>query len=190
MMLASEIKPGMVLQIDGRLHKVLDVVRHAGAGQMHGFLELKLKDLKFGHLSDRHCKPTDKFEGAEVIKRQMDFLYSDGESFFFMDSETFEQVGVPKAAIGTIEKFLREGTRATIELFGDEAVSIQFPKILELKVTITGPGIHEGQDNTMKKATLENGIELMVPQFIESDDVVRIDTERVKYVERVTQRRV
>lgn len=185
MVLASDIKTGMVLQLDGRLQKVLDVIRHAGAGQMHGFLELKLKDLKFGHIGDRHCKPTDKFQEIEIAKRQMDFLYSDSENFFFMDSETFEQVGVPKAAVGTIEKFLREGTRATIELFGEEAVSVQFPKILELKVTATGPGIREGQDNTMKSATLENGIELMVPQFVESGDVIRVDTEKIKYVERI-----
>jgi elongation factor P len=190
MVLASDIKVGMVLQLDGRLHKVLDVVRHAGAGQMHGFLELKMKDLKFGHLSDRHCKLTDKFEEAEITKRQMDYLYKDGESFFFMDTVTFEQVSVPKTTVGTIEKFFGEGTHATIELFGGEAVSIQFPKILELKVIMTGSGKREGQDNTMKPATLENNVEILVPQFIETGDVVRVDTEKVKYVDRVTLRKV
>ncbi len=185
MVIASDIRTGMVLNLEGRLHKVLEVVRHAGAGQAHGFLELKLKDMKFGHFSDRHCKLTDKFEEAEIVKRQMDFLYSDAESFYFMDSESFEQVGVPRTAIGTIEKFLREGTRATVELFGQEAISLQFPKILELRISSTGPGIREGQDNTMKPATLENGIELLVPQFIETGDIVRIDTEKIKYVERI-----
>ncbi len=185
MVIASDIRAGMVLNFEGRLHKVLEVVRHAGAGQAHGFLELKLKDIKFGHFSDRHCKLTDKFEEAEIIKRQMDFLYSDAERFYFMDAESFEQVGVPRTAIGTVEKFLREGTRATVELFGEEAISLQFPKVLELRISSTGPGIREGQDTTMKPATLENGIELLVPQFIETGDIVRIDTEKIKYVERV-----
>jgi len=183
--IASDIRAGMVLNLEGRLHKVLEVVRHAGAGQAHGFLEMKLKDVKFGHFSDRHCKLTDKFEEAEIVKRQMDFLYSDAGSFYFMDAESFEQVGIPKAAIGTVEKFLREGTRATVELFGQEAIAIQFPKVLELKVASTGSGIRDGQDNTMKPATLENGVEVLVPQFIETGDVVRIDTEKIKYVERI-----
>jgi elongation factor P len=190
MVLASDIKAGTVLNLEGRLHKVLEVVRHAGAGQAHGFLELKLKDMKFGHFSDRHCKLTDKFEEAEIAKRQMDFLYSDAESFYFMDVESFEQVGVPREAVGTVEKFLSEGTRATVELFGQEAISVQFPKVLELKVKSTGPGIREGQDNTMKPATLENGVELLVPQFVETGDIVRVDTEKIKYVERVGTKKI
>jgi elongation factor P len=190
MVLASDIKAGMVLNLEGRLHKVLEVVRHAGAGQAHGFLELKLKDVKFGHFSDRHCKLTDKFEEVEIAKRQMDFLYSDAESFYFMDVESFEQVGVPRAAVGALEKFLSEGTRATVELFGQEAISVQFPKVLELKVQSTGPGIREGQDNTMKPATLENGVELLVPQFVETGDIVRVDTEKIKYVERVGTKKI
>jgi elongation factor P len=190
MVLVSDVKLHSVVEIDGKLYRVLEIVRHAGSGQFQGFLELKLQDMQTKHVVEKRFKPTDKLNEVELSKKQMQYLYNDGEMFYFMDPETFEQVGIPKAAIGTIEKFLKENTLLTVELMGEEPISVQFPKIVELKVTMTGPGIREGQDNTMKPATLENGIEILVPQFVETGDVVRVDTEKVKYVERVTVKRV
>ena len=190
MVVASDAKAGMALQLDGKLYKVLEVVRHAGSGQMHGFIELKLKDMRFGHFADRRFKHSDKLEDVELTKRQMDYIYSDNDACYFMDPETFEQVGIPKGAIGEIEKFLKEGMKITVELLSGEAVSVQFAKVIELKVTATGPGIRGGQDNTMKPATVENGVEILVPQFVETGDTVRVDTEKAKYVDRVTAKRV
>jgi len=190
MVLVSDVKEGAALQIDGKLYKVQEVVRHAGSGQMHGFVELKLKDIRFGHFADRRFKQTDKLENVELTKRQMDYLYSDAQACYFMDPDNFEQVGVPKESVGHTEKFLKEGMKISVELLREEAVSIQFPKIVELKIASTGPGIRDGQDNTMKPATLDNGMEVLVPQFVESGDKVRVDTEKVKYVDRVTIKRV
>jgi elongation factor P len=190
MVLVSEIKPHTVVEVDGKLHRVLEVVRHAGSGQFHGFIELKLQDLQTKHVVEKRFKSTDKLNELELSKRQMQYLYNDGDMFYFMDPQTFEQVGVPTSAIGTIEKFLKENTLLMVELMGEKAISVQFPKIVELKVAMTGPAIREGQDNTMKPATLENEIEILVPQFVETGDVVRVDTEKIKYVERVTVKRV
>jgi len=190
MILASEIKEGTAIQLDGKLYKVLEVVHHAGSGQMHGFIELKMKDLRFGHLADRRFKQTDKLEDVELTKRQMEYIYSDTEAHYFMDTETFVQVCVSKSAFGLSKKFLKEGTKATIELLGEEAVTVLFPKIIDLKVASTGPGIRDGQDNTMKPATLENGIEIQVPQFIVNGDTVRVDTEKIKYIDRVTTKKI
>lgn len=190
MVLASEIKEGTAIQLDGKLYKVLEVVHHAGSGQMHGFIELKMKDLRFGHFADRRFKHSDKLEDVELIKRQMEYIYSDADAHYFMDPETFVQVGVSKTAAGLSEKFLKEGTRATVELIAEEAVTVLFPKVIELKVSSTGPGIRDGQDNTMKPATLENGIEIQVPQFIVTGDVVRVDTEKIKYIDRVTTKKI
>jgi len=190
MILASEVKDGMSLVIDNKLYRVIEVVRHAGSGQMHGFIELKIKDVRFGHIADRRVKATDKFDTVEMAKRQMDYLYSDAESCYFMDPNSFEQVGVPKKSVGHIERFLAEGMKVSVEMLGEEAVSIQFPKIVELKVESTGAGIRDGQDNTMKPATLEHGIEILVPQFVETGDKVRVDTEKVKYVDRVATKRI
>lgn len=190
MIVVSEIKEGMTLHLEDKLYRVLEVVRHSGSGQMHGFIELKLRDLRYGHFSDRRFKLADKVENVELAKRHMDFLFSDGEACYFMDPVTFEQVSVPKKSIGRTEKFLREGTKITLELQGEEAVSVQLPKVLQLKVESTGPGVRDGQDNTMKPATLENGIEILVPQFIESGDAIHVDTEKFKYIDRVTVKRI
>ena len=190
MILVSDVKEGAALQLDGKLYKVLETVRHAGSGQMHGFVELKLKDIRFGHVADRRFKQTDKLEDVELTKRQMHYLYSGAEACYFMDPDNFEQVGVPKKSVGHIERFLKEGMKISVEMLGEQAVSIQFPKIVELKISATGTGIRDGQDNTMKPATLENGMEVLVPQFVETGDKVRVDTEKVKYVDRVTIKRV
>lgn len=190
MVLASEIKAGTAIQLDGKLYKVLEAIRHSGSGQMQGFIELKLFDVRFGHFAERRFKHTDKLEDVELRKRPMDFLYADGENCYFMDPETFEQVSVPLQAIGQASKFMREGMRITVELLGEEAVSVQCPKIVELKVQATGPGLRGEHDNTLKPATLENGIEIMVPQFVETGDTVRVDTEKVRYVDRVTMKKI
>jgi len=183
---AADVKTGMALQLDGKIYRVLEAVRHTGSGQMHGFIELKLKDLRFHHFADRRFKHTDKLEEVELTKRPMDFLYADADGCWFMDPDTFEQVSLPKAAIGDVEKFLKEGMRITVELLATEAIAVQFPKVVELKVASTGPGIRGAQDNTMKPATLENGVEVLVPQFIETGERVRVDTEKMKYIDRVT----
>ena len=185
MVLASEIKGGAAIQLDGKLYKVLEVIRHAGSGQMHGFIELKLKDMRYGHFADRRFRHSDKLADFPLTKRLMEYIYSDKDACYFMDPETFVQVGIPKTAIGHAEKFLNEGTMVTVELVDEEAVAVQLPKIAELKVAATGAGIREGQDNTMKPATLENGLNLLVPQFVATGEMVRVDTEKLKYVDRV-----
>lgn len=190
MVLVSELKAGTTIRLDDKLWRVLEVIRHAGSGQMQGFIELKLKDLEFGHLSDRRFKTTDKVEEIELQKKQMEYLYSTDTECVFMDPETFEQASLPKTAVGKQEKFLSDGLKVMIELLNEIPVSIQFPKIIEIKVASTGPGIKEAQDNTMKPAILDNGIEILVPQFIETGDKIRVDTEKIKYVDRVTIKRV
>ncbi len=188
MILASEVKEGYVVTLDEKIYKVLEVVRHSGSGQMHGFIELKMKDMRFGHFADRRFKHTDKLAIVEMTKRSMEYLYSDTDSCFFMDPENFMQVGIPRTAIGEKEKFLTEGTKATVELLGEEALSIQLPKVMTLKIASTGPGTHDGQDNTLKSATLENGIELQVPQFIITGDLIDVDTEKIKYLNRIVKK--
>ncbi len=185
MVLASDAKGGMVIQIEEKIYKILEVNRHAGSGQMQGFVGLKLKDVRFGHVTEKHFKHGDKLTEIELTKRQMDYLYVDAESAYFMDPVSFEQVAVPLATLGTQQQYLTEGMKVTIELLGDEPISLDFPKIVELEVAATGPGIRGGQDNTMKPATLSNGLEILVPQFIESGERVRVDTEKNKYIDRV-----
>jgi elongation factor P len=183
-----DLSAGMTIRLEDRLYRILEVVRHSGSGQMHGFIELKLKDLRFGHFADLRFKQADRVEVVDLVKRSMNFLYADAEKLYFIDPGTFEQVGLPRDSIGRQEKLLREGSTITVELLGDEAIAVQFPKVVEMTVVSTGPGVRDGQDNTMKTALLENDIEVLVPQFIVNGDHVRIDTERMKYIDRVTSR--
>ena len=183
-----DLSAGMTIRLEDRLYRILEVVRHSGSGQMHGFIELKLKDLRFGHCADLRFKQADRVEVVDLVKRSMNFLYADAEKLYFIDPGTFEQVGLPRDSIGRQEKLLREGSTITVELLGDEAIAVQFPKVVEMTVVSTGPGVRDGQDNTMKTALLENDIEVLVPQFIVNGDHVRLDTERMKYVDRVTSR--
>jgi elongation factor P len=190
MTLVTELKEGMALRLEDRLYRILEVLRHTGSGQMHGFVELKLKDIRFGHFADRRFKQSDRVELVELSKRQMEYLYADAESFYFMDPQTFEQVGVPKESVGRLDKLLKEGSKIMVELLGEEAISIQFPKVVEIPVASTGPGIREGQDNTMKSALLDNGMEILVPQFIVTGDHIRLDTEKLKYIDRVSTKHI
>ncbi len=190
MIIASDVKAGMAIRLEGKLYKVLEVVRHAGSGQMHGFIELKMKDIQFGHFADRHVKQTDRLDEIGLSKRRMQYLYSESDASVFMDLETFDQVRVPRAGMGVAEKFLTEGMELPVELLEDQAISVDFPKVAEIRVKQTGPGVHGGQDTTMKTAILENGVEILVPHFVETGDLVRVETEKAKYVERITARKM
>jgi elongation factor P len=185
MQLVSDLKPGVVVDIEQKRYRVLEVVRHAGAGQAHGFIEMKLRDMQTGHVAEKHFKPTEKVTVTVPVRKQMEYLYRDTDNFYVMDPESFEQVAVPAAVIGPISVFLVEGTQLSVELLEGEPLAVQYPRIAELSVLTTGPGIRGGQDSTYKPATLENGIEILVPQFVESGERVRVDTETLKFVERV-----
>lgn len=189
MLLVTELKAGSTIRLEEKLYRVLEVVRHAGTGQMQGFMELKLKELPSGHITDKRVKMNEKIEEVELSKRYMEYIYTSGDELIFMDSENYEQVPVHKTKIETDERFLKEGIKVTVELLNDQPILIQFPKIIELKIASTGTGRREGSDNTLKPATLENGIEILVPQFIEPGEIVRIDTEKLKYIDRVTIKR-
>jgi len=189
MILASDIKAGMAIRLDGKPYKILEAVPHSGSGQMHGFLALKLKDIQFGHFADRHVKPTDKLEDIALSKRQMQYLYSDTDGCMFMDTETFDQVSVSRAGMGGIEKFLEEGMKVLVEILEGQAVSVDFPRVVEIRVEQTGPGVKGGQDTTMKTAVLKNGLEILVPHFVESGDLIRVETAKAKYLDRVTSKK-
>jgi elongation factor P len=185
MIAASDVRAGMALRLDGKLYRVLEATRHAGSGQMHGFIDLKLQDIEFAHFADRHFRQSDRLEEISLSKRRMQYLYSDDEACVFMDSLTFDQVRVPRTGLSGAERFLTEGMDVPVELVDDQAISVDFPKVVDIRVRQTGPGVHGGQDTTLKPAILENGVEVLVPHFVETGDLVRVETEKAKYIERV-----
>jgi len=184
---ASEIRNGMVIKLGADLLKVINLEYHAGGGKMGGTVHMKLRNVFSGAIIERRFRPEEKIEAVSLDRQQMEYIYTDGEEFYFMDPDTYEQVGISKSVIGRLEKFLRPNMRIPVEFYEGRPVSILFPEVVELKVVTSPPGLHDQESSTMKLATLENGMEILVPQFIKEGETIRVEVETGKYVERVKQ---
>lgn len=188
-MLASELKPGMAIRLESQMFKVLEAGFKAGAGQATGVVKTKLRDLSTGKLYEPHFRPDERIEELELDLQTMEFLYGESESCTFMDPESFEQVAIAREVIGPAQRFLREGMRLPVEFFEGRPVSLVFPPSVELRVVETAPAVHSQQDSTWKEATLENGVQLLVPLFIDRGEMVRVEVETARYLERVRAER-
>ncbi len=185
MVLASQLREGMAVRIEGQLYKVLECEVKAGAGQQGGTVKTKLRSTASGRLWEPHFRPDERLEDLELDRQSMEFLYASGDSCTFMNPDTFEQTELPRAAIGPAERFLKEGVKLPVEFFEGQPVSIVFPDIVEVHIAETAPPVHSGQDNTWKEARLDNGMRIKVPLFIAPGELIRIDTRNARYVERV-----
>jgi len=185
MVQASGLRSGMVLQIDSELYKVVSADYHAGGGKMGGTTHAKLKNLHTGTFWERRFRPDEKLQDVELQRVTMQFIYQDGDDYYFMDPNTYEQTALSSSMIGPAEKFLHPEMRLPVELHDGKPVNVLFPEFIDLKVSMTAQPIHTQQDNTMKPATLENGMEILVPQFIKPGEIVRVEIETGKYLERV-----
>ena len=185
MILASELKIGVVLRLEGELYKVITSEYHAGGGKMGGVAHAKLQNLKTGTFWERRFRPDEKLEKVELDRVTMEYIYQEGDDFYFMHPETFEQVPVARQAIGAAERFLQPEMQMPVQFFEGKPVTIIFPDFVELKVSTTAQPVHTQQDNVLKPATLENGMEVLVPQFIKPGEHVRVDVQSGKYLERV-----
>ncbi len=185
MIIASQLRPGMVLKTGNDLLKVIESSYHVGQGKMPGSVHAKVRHMLKGTFKELRFRPEDRLEDVALEKHDMEFLYSDGDAAVFMNPTTFDQVSIPREAIGTAEKFLKPEMKVPVEFCEGQPISIVFPPIVEVKVTTTAEPVHQQQDNTYKYATLENGVEVMVPQFIRPGEIVRIEVATGKYVDRV-----
>ncbi len=184
MVIATELKPGSAVRLEGQVYKVLEVDSKAGAAKMGGVVKTKLSNVVSGRLWEPHFRPQERLEDLELERRNMEFLYSDEDGCTFMDPRTFEQTQLPSALIGPAEKFLQPGMQLPVEFYGDQPISIIFPDVVEARVVDTAPVAHAQQDNTLKEATLENGSVIRVPLFIAPGELVRVDVRTLHYVER------
>jgi elongation factor P len=185
MIVASEMRAGMVIRLDGELYTVVSAEYHAGGGQFGGTVFARIKNLRTNHLKEWRFHPNDKVEDVTLERQEVDYLYTDGTDFYFMNPETFEQISLPREVIGQREKFLQPNMRIPVELYDGQPINIIFPEVVELKVVSAPPGLREHETSTYKTVILENGMEVLVPQFIKEGEVVRIEVETGKYLERV-----
>lgn len=185
MVTASQLRAGMAVRYEGQIYKILAADYHPGQGKMGGTTHARLRNLTTGSLWEHGFRSDLKLEDLPVEKQSMDYLYTDASACHFMNPETFEQFAVPVSVIGDQARFLQPDMRLPIEFVEGEAVSVQFPDIIEARIDETAPPAHQQQDSTWKAATLENGVEILVPQFIKVGDVIRLDVHGLKYTDRV-----
>ena len=185
MVIASQLRPGTVLKIGTDLFKVIESTYHVGQGKMPGSVHSKLRHVLKGTFKELRFRPEERLEDTQLEKQEMEFLYSDADSATFMNPKSFDQVSIPLEAIGPATKFLQPEMKVPVEFYEGQPVSIVFPEIVEVKVHTTAQPVHQQQDNTYKPATLQNGLELMVPQFIKPGETVRVEVASGKYVDRV-----
>ena len=185
MVIASDLRAGMVIKIDEEPYYVAAADYHIGQGKMPGSVHARLRDILKGTTKELRFRPEERLEETALEKQQMEFLYSDSTSATFMNPQNFEQISIPLEIIGPGHTFLKTEMEVPIEFYNGRPVSVMLPETVELTVETTVPPIHQQQDTTYKPATLDNGMEVMVPQFIAEGEVVRIDVATGKYVERL-----
>ena len=183
MVIASELKPGMFLGIEGEIYKVLEAESKAGSAKLGGVVKTNLCNVTSGRLWEPHFRLQERLEDLEVERHIMEFLFDDGETCTFMDPHTFEQMAVQRAILGPAYAFLQSGMELPLELFESRILSVVFPDIVEARVANTAPPTHSQQDSAWKGATLDNGLRIRVPLFIAPGEIVRVDVRDGRYVE-------
>jgi elongation factor P len=183
MIIASQLRPGTVLKIGQDIFKVLESTYHLGQGKMPGSAHTRARHVLNGTLKEFRFRLGERLEDTQLQRQDMEFLYSGADTATFMSPDSFEQVSIPLEAIGTATKFLQAEMKVPVEFFEGRPVSIVFPPIVEAKISTTAHPVHQQQDN--KQASLENGLEIMVPQFIKPGETVRVEVATERYVDRV-----
>jgi elongation factor P len=184
MILALELRAGMVIGIDHQIYKVIEVESKAGAAKMGGTVKTKLINVRSGRIWEPHFRPQEKLENLELERRSMEFLFMDADSCTFMHPDTFEQIEVPATIVGDGRLFLQSGMQVPIEFFQGEAISVLLPDVAEARVLNTALPSHSQQDSAWKEAVLENGLTVRVPLFVGPGEMVRVDVRTGRYVER------
>ncbi|MFH1852364.1 MAG: elongation factor P [Candidatus Neomarinimicrobiota bacterium] len=181
----AEIKNGVVLLHRGKRMKVVEFL-HVKPGKGGAFVRTKLKDIQTGKVIDHTFNSGARIETIRIEARQMQYLYEDGESYLFMDNDSYDQVQVPEAVVAEGKNFLKPGLNVDLIFDGTEALDVRLPAHIELTVTHTEPGM-KGNTATgaTKPATVETGYTVTVPLFINTGDILKIDTRTGEYIERV-----
>jgi elongation factor P len=181
---ATRLKKGMLVKMDQDLFRVLDL-QHVTPGNLRGFVRVKLRNIRSGTLLDQKLRSEDSVERATLDERQMQFLYQDGDSYYFMDTASFDQIRISSEALGDSVSYLKPEMTIQVEFYGTEPVGIELPQTVDLAVTDTAPGIKGATASAqVKPATLETGLVVQVPPFVNNGDIIRVNTETGEYLSR------
>jgi elongation factor P len=183
MISGGELRKGILIELDGKLYQVIDY-QHVKMKRT-ALAKVKLRDINAGHTTERSFQSDEKLVRARLDSRSMQYLYNDGDLYYFMDEKSFEQISVNASQLGDSLNYLKEGTSVEVSSYKGEVVDIELPVAVELEVTKTEPGF-KGDTATAgnKAAKLETGFTVQVPLFINEGDVIKVDTRTGAYLER------
>ena len=182
---ASDVKSGNILRFNGELVSV-DEFLHRTPGNLRAFYQAKMRNLKTGKLVEYRFRTDEEVEIARVETNDYQYLYDDGDFFVIMDNSSYEQFNVPKSLFGDSARFLKEGMNVIVAFESEEPIMAQAPTTVDLEITYTEPAVKgHTSTNALKSATVETGVEIRVPLFVNQGDRVKVDTRTGDYIERV-----
>lgn len=182
---ANDIRKGMVIVFEGQPCKIMDFHHHT-PGNLRAMVQARLRNLISGSSFEHRFRSNDTVEKAYLSQQKMEYLYSDGDMHHFMNSENYEQIALSEEDLGDAAQWLMPGLKIEVEFYEGSPIGVKLPDSMELVVEYTEPGLKGATvTNSNKPATLENGVAIQVPPFIESGEKIRVNPSESKYIERV-----
>ena len=185
MISAGDFRNGVTFDMDGVVVQIIEF-QHVKPGKGAAFVRTKIRNVITGAVIEKTFNPTDKYPTAYIERKDMQYLYNDGDLYYFMDNETYEQTPINASMLGDSFKFVKENTDVKILSYKGNVFGVEPPFFVELQVTKTDPGFKgDTATNATKPATLETGAEIKVPLFIDEGETIKVDTRTGEYMERV-----
>ena len=185
MISAGDFRNGVTIELEGNIFQIIEF-QHVKPGKGAAFVRTKLKNIKSGGVVEKTFRPTEKCPTARIDRKDMQYLYNDGDLFYFMDNESYEQIAIAKDAIGDALKFVKENEMCKVCSHNGNVFAVEAPLFVELMITETEPGFKgDTATGTTKPATVETGATVQVPLFVDQGETIKIDTRTGEYLSRV-----
>lgn len=184
MLSATQLRPGMVIKFNNELYSVFSMT-HRTPGNLRGFVQAKMRSLRTGSMTEHRFSSEDKVEKAQLDEHEMEYLYDDGEYFYFMNTENYEQMHLTKELLGDATDYLIPQLKVTVEFYEGKPISVELPATVDMTVVETEPGLKGATvSNVTKPAKMETGLVVQVPPFISEGEKIRVNTTEGTYQER------
>lgn len=182
---ATQLRVGMLINYQNDLYRIM-AVTHITPGNWRGMVQTKMRAVRSGTQTENRFRSEDKVDRVTLDQQEMEFLYADGDDFHFMNTESFEQISLNREHLGDVVSYLLPNIRVIVDFYEGRPIGVTIPKTVDLRVTDTAPGLKTATvTNVLKPATTETGLIVPVPNFVETGDVIRVDTESGAYLSRV-----
>ena len=184
MISATQLRPGMVIKFNNELYSVF-TMNHRTPGNLRGFVQVKMRNLRSGSQTEHRFSSEDRVDKISLDERAMEYMYDDGEFYYFMDIENFEQMNLPKELLGDAVDYLIPNLKVNVEFYEDKPISVELPATVDMTVMETEPGLKGATvSNVTKPAKMETGLIVQVPAFINEGEKIRVNTSEGAYQER------